>query len=100
MRVIRHLASASLVSMAVTITYPSHVTLVTWFQLGELRLWAMGLTSESGRWPDPLPMLLLGFGGWDIGVIGNESKAIRCLWCISPCSSPKYVQIGEWIHKR
>ena len=63
MRAIRHLASASLVSILVTMKYRTHSTLVTWFQLGELRLWAMGLTSESGRWPDPFPILTLGFGG-------------------------------------
>lgn len=28
-----------------------------WFQMGELRRCAMGLTSESGRWPNP-PLIL------------------------------------------
>jgi hypothetical protein len=62
MRAIRHLASAGLVRILFTISHSTHSTLVTWFQLGELRLWAMGLTSESGRWPDPFPILMLGFG--------------------------------------
>lgn len=63
MRANRHLASVGVVRSLNTMNFCTCGTLVTWFQLGEFRLWAMGLTSESGRWPDPLPMVKLGFGG-------------------------------------
>lgn len=33
-------------------------TLVLWLQLGEFRRWAIGLTSDSGRGPVLLPILL------------------------------------------
>lgn len=54
-------------------------TLVVWFQLGELRLCAMGLTSESGRVPAPRPILALGLVGdhraEEVAVI-NKRKGI------------------------
>jgi hypothetical protein len=78
-QVIHHLASVIIVRMLYHATSTSQSTLVTWFQLGELRRWAMGLTSESGRWPDPLPMLEVGGDIRDAIVRENQDRYLGCV---------------------
>lgn len=55
---------------------PAVRTLLVWFQLGELRRCAIGLTSDSGRWPSPPGIFVVDIAREIAGSRVNKSRLL------------------------